>query len=405
MCLYTKIGQILIFVAVYYICLMNQTSHIPDNYSPELRLLLTLTSGKIETIPAEINWNELIRLAKKHRVIVWLFKIDSDFPTFFPQPIKKIIQEIHTQNTQRMLSLTSEMQRLQKCFLINNIANVPLKGPALAYQLFGNPGMRHSMDIDFLVNAIDLDSISKVMISEGYKQIKPDFPLSPKQKKVHQKIIHHYYFKQVNTGLLVEIHWKLVTPCTLFPDGENLIFGSIIEGIPFAQIQPELLLQYLIIHGSMHRWYKLFWLKDIDEFLQRNLIADIHYFNELTKKLGSNKMVNQAFTLCELFFKTPIPKGINHQPASEYLISSALRTINIPEEKLHERTKERFVKTFYLTQLKNGFAHKTACLKAPGTNYLDWKTLPLPDGLFFLYYLLRPFLFCWSVFIKKNRVA
>lgn len=388
-----------------YICLMNRIFQIPDNYSSELLLLLSLTAGKTDKIPAEINWNEFIRLAKKHRVIVWLLKTDSDFPTFFPEPIKKTIRETHSQNTQRMLFITAEMQRLQKCFSLKGIVNIPIKGPALAYQLFGDPGMRHCMDLDFLVSVDDLDRISEIMNKEGYKQIKPDFPLSPKQKKVHQKLIHHNYFKNIKTGLLVEIHWKLVTPNTLFPNGENLIFNSVSEGNPFTQIQPELLLQYLIIHGSMHRWYKLFWLKDVDEFFRKNKVTDIHYFNELTKKLGSEKMINQTFSLCELFFQTPIPKEINYQPASKYLFFSALRTINTNEEKIHERTFERFIKISYLIRLKRGLTHKMACLKAPGTNYLDWKTLPLPDHLFFLYYLLRPFLLFWSVFIKKNRVA
>lgn len=384
---------------------MNRTFQIPENYSPELRLLLSLTAGKTEKIPENINWNEFICLAKKHRVMVWLYKIDSDFPLFFPEPIKNIIREDHLLNTQRMLSIATEMQRLQKSFLLNNIVNVPIKGPALSYQLFGDPGMRYSMDLDFLVSQNDLNSVSAIMLSEGYKQIKPDFPLSPKQKKVHQKLIHHYYFKNTTTGLLVEIHWNLITPQALFPNGEKLIFESVKNESPFIQLQPELLLQYLIIHGSMHRWYKLFWLKDIDEFFKRKLVTDLKYFNELTKKLGSQKMVCQALTLSKIFFNTPISTGINYSPVSKRLIHEAFRAVSVPEEKLHERTIERLRKIIYLMKLKSSFIYKVSCLKAPGTNYLDWKILPLPDGLFFLYYLLRPFLFFWSVVINKNRVA
>lgn len=387
---------------------MNKLNNIIERYSPELKFLLVCCGSvkwETEDLLPNINWNLFLKLVKRHRINPHVYQFGVNNPTIFSIEIIEQINKTQQVNTQRMLRLTSKMLQLQNLFAANGIKNIPIKGPALAFQIYNDPGMRHSLDLDFLVGSNDLDKISELMVKEGYKQIKPDFPLSPRQKRAHKKLIHHFYFKQNNTGLLVEIHWKLVTPPSLFLHSENLFFETYSAAEPFPIIKPELLLHYLIIHGSMHRWYKLFWLKDIDEIFRRNLILDYDYFQKLTKLFRNERMVNQSLTLTKLLFNTPLPEELNPKEYFQKLISVVIKAIQTSEEKLHERTFERIKRFFYIVRLKSGFNHFIVCLKAPGTNYLDWKTLPLPDSLFFMYYLLRPFLWFWSVFVKKVKSA
>jgi hypothetical protein len=386
---------------------MNKFLQIIENYPTELKLLIACCGGRwnTEKLRNKIDQNIFLQLVKRHRVNPFIFHFALQHPNFFPLEIQKIIFDSQQTNSKRMLGLSAEMMKLQNLFKANGIINIPIKGPALAFQIYNDPGMRHSMDLDFLVLPKDLDIVASLMIDEGYKQIKPDFPLSPKQQKAHKKLIHHYYFKNVKTGLLVEIHWKLTTPSSLFLNSEKLFFESLKESHPFSEIKPELLLHYLIVHGSMHRWYKLFWLKDIDEFFRRNIITDIEYFNKLKIIFRDEKMVNQNLALAELLFDTPISAELKPAVYPYSSIVAALKAIQTPEEKLHKRTLERAKRLIYLIRLKPGLNHLFFCLKAPGTNYLDWKTLPLPDSLFFMYYPLRPFLWLWSVFIKKIPVA
>ena len=387
---------------------VEKLNNIIENYPSELKLLLICCGSerwKAKDLIVNFNWETFLQLVKRHRVIPYIYQFGLHNSGFFPVEIQKLINETQKANTQRMLWLAVEMLRLQNLFTVNEIKNVPIKGPALAYQLYNNSGMRNSMDLDFLVYAKDLDAVSTLMINEGYKQIKPDFALSPRQKKAHITLIHHYYFKHQKTGLLVEIHWKLVTPPSLFLHSENLFFESLQPTQQFPVIKPELLLHYLIVHGSMHRWYKLFWLKDIDELFRRNLIFDFDYFNKLTVLFRDERMINQTLVLSELLFNTPMPSTLKPKVYSQKLIYIAIKAIQTSEEKLHERTLERVRRFFYIVRLKSGLNHFVSCIKAPGTNYLDWKTLPLPDSLFFMYYPLRPFLWFWSVFIKKIKSA
>ncbi|MBI5542132.1 MAG: nucleotidyltransferase family protein [Bacteroidia bacterium] len=387
---------------------MNKINSIIENYPPEMKFLL-LCCGNNKWNAADfkqkLNWEIFLKLVKRHRInpVVYEFTIKNTH--LFPEDIKKQIQELQTLNSKRMLSLSAEMIRLNNLFDSKNITTIPIKGPALAFQIYNDPGKRNSLDLDFLIKPTDLETISGLMINEGYKQIKPDFKLSPKQSKVHKKIIHHYYFKNPNTNLLVEIHWKLITPSSLFTNSEKMFFESFITSNPFIKIKPELLLHYLIVHGSMHRWYKLFWLNDIQEIIQSNNNFDYNYFNKLTKYFGDERMVSQALCLIQIIFNCNIPKDFQTYNINKSIIKSALRAINTEEEKLHKRTFERIIRFNYIIKLKAGFKHFMSCLNAPMTNYLDWKTLPLPDYLFFLYYPLRPFLWFWSVYIKKVHSA
>ncbi len=386
---------------------MNKLLQIIENYPPELKLLIACCGERWNTkdFNREVDWKSFAKLVKRHRIYPQAYQFSIHNPGIFPDEVQKQIHENHNNSSIRMLGLSSEMLRLLQLFSSQEIEAIPLKGPALAYQLYNDPGMRHSMDIDFLVLPENLDKISALMTNEGYKQIKPDFQLSPRQKKVHKSLIHHYYFKNIKTGLLVEIHWKLITPPSLFLHSEKIFFESLQPSEPFSRIKPELLAHYLIVHGSMHRWYKLFWLKDIDEIFRRSLITDIEYFNRLTLLFRDERMVNQSLTLAGLLFNTPIPSSLKPKKYSVRLISVALKSIQTPEEKLHARTLERARRLIYVIRLKSGINHFISCIKAPGTNYLDWKTLPLPDSLFFMYYPLRPFLWFWSVFIKKIHTA
>lgn len=387
---------------------MNNKNSTIENYPPEMKFLLFCCGNNKwneYNLSDDFNWERFLMLVKRHGIIPVIYQFTINNPHLFPDRILKQIHAFQSSNSMRMLSLSAEMLRLQNLFERKKINTIPIKGPALAYQIYNDPGKRNSLDLDFLANPEDLETISELMINEGYKQIKPGFKLSPKQSKVHKKLIHHYYFKNPNTDLLVEIHWKLITPYSLFTNAEKMFFESTISSQPFIKIKPELLLHYLIVHGSMHRWYKLFWLKDIQEILINNNNFDYNYFNELTKYFRDERMVYLTFSLVKLIFNYDIPKDFQINSINKSIIEPALRAIKTEEEKLHKRTFERVIRFYYIIKLKHGLKHFFSCLKAPGTNYLDWKTLPLPDYLFFMYYPLRPFLWFWSVFVNKVHSA
>lgn len=387
---------------------VKKLNRIIESYPPELKLLLACCGSvrwNAEELLPGIDWELFLQWVKRHRVNPHVYQFGIKNPAVFPIEILIQINETQKVNTQRMLRLTGEMLRLQNLFTSNNINNIPIKGPALAYQLYNDPGMRHSIDLDFLILPEDLDKVSKLMVADGYKQIKPDFALSPRQKKAQITSIHHANFINIKTGLSVEMHWRLITPKSLFLNAEKHFFNNIQQIQQNTFIKPELLLHYILIHGSTHRWFKVFWLKDVDEFFCRNLIADFDYFNKLTETFSDERIINQSLAMAKILFNTHIPKEITQNIYSEKLIAVALNAIVTPEEKLQDRSFSRFNRLFYIMKLKSGLKHFLSCIKAPGTNYMDWEILPLPDSLFFLYYPFRPFLWLWSVYVRKERKA
>lgn len=380
---------------------------IISGYSIELKLIISILgescSGKIAS--ADINPDVFIKSANRNRTIPWIKEFLDRNPGFFPPDTREKIININNRNTRRMLVLTDEMLRLQNLFNENNISCMPLKGPSLSNLLYNNAAFRNCMDIDFLVEPGQIEMVSEMMSDNNYVQVKPDFTLSPVQKKVHLRNFHHYYFRHKNTGITAEIHWKLITPDTLLPGCEKMILKEMYYDGIFRQTSPELLLHYLLAHGTMHRWYKLFWLKDIDIFIRKNLITDTRRFNELALLFGNKEIINQSFGLLKLLFNTDVPEVLLHNKRKNNIINSSLVSIKKDEMLIHRRTTERFRRWLYLISLKPGLRHLVSCIRTPMTNYIDWKLLPLPDRFFFLYYILRPFLWFWSVFIKKEKIV
>ena len=387
---------------------MEKLNRIIESYPPELKFLLVCCGSerwKAEDLLPDINWELFLQWVKRHRVNPHVYQFGIKNSLLFPTEILKQINETQKVNTQRMLRLTGEMLRLQKLFNDNNINNIPFKGPALAYQLYNDPGMRHSIDLDFLILPENFESVSTILISEGYKQINPDFSLSPKQKKVQLTTIHHANFINLKVGLSVEIHWRLITPSTLLPDSEKLFFELTIPKQPFAHIKSELLLHFLIVHGAKHKWNKLFWLYDINEFIKLNLITECNYFNKLTVLFKDDRMVNQSFRLSELLFHSQIPSVLKQNIYPEKLILIALIAIKVTDEKLFQNNIDKIKWLLYLIRLKPGFKHLRSSINAHITNYKDWDILKIPDNMFFLYYPLRPFLWIWSVFYRQEKKA
>jgi hypothetical protein len=80
-----------------------------------------------------------------------------------------------------------------------DVPNVPLKGPVLARALHGDPGMRHSRDIDVLVARADLGGAADAVAELGWRR-KDDHVAEP---VLHTTLVH-------DAGLPdVELHWRV----------------------------------------------------------------------------------------------------------------------------------------------------------------------------------------------------
>ena len=105
-----------------------------------------------------IDWPRFLQLVERHRVVGMvqdaLVKAGIEPP---PAIARRISEPAHAL-ARRNLALAAETLRLQRVFDTAGIPAAFVKGITLAMLVHGNPALRHSKDIDLLVDEVNAEA-------------------------------------------------------------------------------------------------------------------------------------------------------------------------------------------------------------------------------------------------------
>jgi hypothetical protein len=153
----------------------------------------------------------------------------------------------------------------------------------------------------------------------------------------------------------------------------------------------------LLIHGSLHCWIRLKWLVDFVTWMRKASESDWEGLKTRMIDLGLQRLLVQGVLLANWLFYVPIPETmqalIEAEPAAQSMANHSQKFIlnaQIADEEMENVLAIRHI--FYWMRLKEGLRYKWNTLIKYTVNPRDWMVLPLPDALYPLYWLLRPFL-------------
>ena len=385
---------------------MINLNYIESNFSDELKLIILLSQNNIilshETNFENINWELFIQLLRKHRLVSHIIK-NKYTEECLPGTIYERIKHINVNQSKKTLLFTGELFKIHEILNANNISHIFFKGSLLSLELYNDIGFRNFKDIDLLVSKKDVEKAVKLITDLNYSIIEPKIKLSEKQKKVNYSISHHYHLRHNINPIEVELHWNLTNPKSYFsvPTNElinnkrNLDFQN--QVLPYISSSENIV--FLAAHGAIHQWYRLFWLKDFSELLLKTSSEEINNAWELAKKLKLKKCLTQACILSQLIYKTDLPAFIKSKKINHKLIQVPLKSIATTELK-QQGGFGKFKYVFYRLSLKPTIIYYFDLIYRLRTHFSDWEIIKLPDNLFFLHYLLRPFLLIYKSFKK-----
>lgn len=108
-----------------------------------------------------------MRLSSAHAVTPLLYRALRAVP--IPQRAAEDLHSAFEKNARWNLALSAELCRLSELFERHAIAFVPLKGPVLSQQLYGDLSMRCSSDLDWLVHRRDVLRVRDVLSASRYR--------------------------------------------------------------------------------------------------------------------------------------------------------------------------------------------------------------------------------------------
>jgi hypothetical protein len=397
---------------------------IPNKFlgalAPELRLMLACATqdvvrSKAEEIEAflaqSLDWELFLRCAIQHRVYPLVYKTLSNIPNpLIPATILAALRGKYRENALQALRMAGETARVVGSLKENDVRTVVIKGLPLAQLLYGDVTLRPSHDVDLLVWPDNLAVAGLILEKQGYRRIYPKMPLTSRLMRFLIKKDHHFSYCHEQTGLLLELHWRL-DHCGVelpLPEQKNLTTVKLAgKEMPVLAAEEEFL--SLVLHGAGHSWFRLRWLCDIGKFLEQEL--NWEKLIGLATQFGVITHLNQALLLADQLLTAPLPNDYRLTLVTDrrawrlaLQVVPFLQKADYNPDDLNRRRDWRLfaLRKKYDYQIRVGwksrFGYVWNHFKPPEA---DLQLVSLPDIFYPLYYLIRPFTWLGRHVFKK----
>lgn len=344
-----------------------------------------------EAFSKTIDEETFLSLVIRHRVFPIVF-FNLQRESRLSMGLKEKLKQFSENNQRHALQSLMMQHRMQKVFDEQGCKGFFLKGVRLSELYYGDPGLRHVMDLDCWVEENAIGRVTEWLYKEGYVTVPDVRKLNKSQRSYIKRTDHDLQFITKASGLpnVIELHWKLrghLGGFNLTPDK------------PMNEIDNFL---YLCAHGTEHGWFRLKWLFDLPQIMDR-LTFDWAQVRERAIVLDCLDHLEITMLVLESILNEPIPEVIKgHLNPSKYSIQ--IRYIHeaiASSSVFNDNDANRLAYLSYMRALSRKKFNWAFFLKYL-TSPKDWELLPLPSGLFFLYFPLRPFLFLWRRFFKST---
>ncbi|MDP4291767.1 MAG: nucleotidyltransferase family protein [Bacteroidota bacterium] len=214
-----------------------------------------------------------------------------------------------------------------------SIPFIPMKGPLLSARIYGDAAIRRMHDLDLLLNTKDVPLAYDNLVRLGYI---PDLKLPDSEtgRKILWDHNKHLSFVHPQKKTCFELHWQLVD----FKDHFEYHFDTIYQNLTMTQhfmnrkfrvLKSEYDLLFLLIHGAAHKWQRLKWLVDINDFLH-NIRFDEQLLRSLARSYKAERVLALYNKVAILYLPNPqlIDIKVN---VPEFLVKSCIREIKRKE--------------------------------------------------------------------------
>lgn len=340
-----------------------------------------------------LDWNRLVPLAARHGLLPLLARhLEALEPEALPTPVREHLRAHRYAVALRNLSLSGELLRVLRLFDKHGIPVLPFKGPTLGQLAYGDPALREFGDLDLLLQPRDVSRTRSLLAEQGYCS---PYALTPAQEAAYLRSLGQLALVKPE-GCLVELHETLAPRAFVFPLDLATMWPRCrvvkLTGQPVPCPGAEDMLLILCMHGAKHLWKNLGWICDVAELLRRHNALNWGQVQREARRLGSERLLWLGVQLAEHVLQAPLPADVSCQAKRDKtarLLAEMVLEHLFDEKEWRPRGWESA--TFHLRlreRQRDGVRYCLSLLFAP--TLADWKSLPLPAPLAFVYYGIRP---------------
>lgn len=298
-------------------------------------LIASVLGGKLIAPPGVVD-DDLAALARKrHRVGPLLHHAVVTNGGSISQTALEMLTRDRRDNERRQAICTVLLQGVAHWFATAGIRWTLMKGLGLARQLYSDPSLRPSADIDLLVAPADFSRAIRVLESNGFRNI-TGCPATPMLRAAAL-----YLFRDVTLlgpiGPRIELHQR-----PLFIDRRHVPIAPLACGdgcapIPVPAIDSNLA-HYLIGHGALCYWSRLKWLVDLvpllaalDDAVKAELVAKSRRAHTASSVCASLLLLRMLFPCAALGALEPWIECERHGSKVKRRLAHYVRAIDRPD--------------------------------------------------------------------------
>jgi len=340
-----------------------------------------------------LDWFKAADLASCHRLSpVLISQVQRHATAIASETVRLSLNERFRAHTIRNFELTKELLEVLLLLEKSGVGALAFKGPVLAQQLYGDLSLREFLDLDILVAPNDASAVIALLSAKGCE---PQFILTRQQFARFQRSNSHMGLYDAAKGVLLEVHWALLSPAYSFSPGAQIPWESIqtvsIAGRSIKTFSPETQLLFSCLHQAKHNWSRLGWLMDLAALIRQASAMDWQQIQNRAGSFGTGRMIRVSLRLVRRLFQVTLPSRTTEWVADDSCsIKIAERILKrlllvdttadkpVPLDPLFRASMESLAdRAFYWFD--------TILRPTP----LEWALLPLPDSLYALYYPIR----------------
>ena len=353
-----------------------------------------VSNRRIIDLAAKIrDWDALLQIGEKHYVLSLLSKRLAQVGTAVPPEARDRLQAAYEHNYVQCMANAAELIAVLRALDGEAIAAIPFKGVVLAVSAYGDLAARPAGDLDILIRFEDRTRATAVLLARGYElhtAIRPDGdPAAPNT--------FEYELVRPGDGRLTELRWRFDLAHPQFKRELEMDWAlphrqtTVLAGARVPNLDPELTLLTLCLHGSKHRWSRLIWICDVAQLLASSPGLNWEFVLREARRTGLWRSVALGVLLAHRVAHADIPSFVLQRFES---IGKVRKLAQYIDENLFDApgwTPPGLLP--YTVQLLS-FRDRIGFLLSPSLlqpNERDYAILKLPRRLRGLYYLLRPF--------------
>lgn len=264
----------------------------------------TDAAAMASAIHAVTDWESVLDLAKRHRVLPLVAR-SLRSQDGLPEDIQRSFKARAQRQALRSMHYAGELVRLMQRWRDVGVRALPLKGPALAYTLYGDVAARQFADLDVLVDPEQAGDAVRHLLSSGYHQVAPSRVFAPEelgdvQRRFGLKDLSFYCPAR---RIALELHWRPFKDPSIRLDFDP----SWPSGANWPELDPDALAVYILHHGSNHGYRRLLWLVDAAGLVERHPGIGWDRVRALAKANGLESSVALGLLLAHRLLGTDVP--------------------------------------------------------------------------------------------------